>query len=80
MRSWMQKLSKMSHGDLAWIALLAGVAAYDYWAAYDKSLGRDTLSQSFDRALADPVRRWPTTLVWAALTAHLFDRYLKRNQ
>ncbi len=65
----------MTDGDRAWLALLAGVVAYDYWAYRSNT---DTLSQSFDRAMSSRWRRWPTLITWAYLTAHLFNR--RRNR
>ena len=66
-----------SPADIAWLILAAEIAIFDYWAAYDKKKNRDTMSQSFDRAMNDPVKRWPTALAWAYITAHLFNR--RRN-
>jgi len=66
----------VTSGDRAWLGLLVYVAGYDWWAW---RTGRDTLSQSYGRALDSPVRRWPTVVGWAYLVAHLTrtipDRY-----
>lgn len=40
--------------------------------------GRETLSSSFARALDHPFRRWPTMVMWAFITAHLFRVIPKR--
>lgn len=58
----------MTPGDRAWLGLAAYVAGYDWWAY---RTGRDTLSQSYGRALDSPVRRVPTLIAWAYLVAHL---------
>lgn len=58
----------VTSGDRAWVGLLLYVACYDWWA---HRTGRDTLSQSYGRALDSPRRRAPTVAVWAYLTAHL---------
>lgn len=62
------KLGKPTPGDRAWFVLFVGVALYDWWASES---GNDTMSQSFARAVDDPVRRWPTLAFWAYLTGHL---------
>ena len=59
----------MTEGDRAWVGLACYIVAYDILAV---ATGRETLSQSYARALDHPLRRWPTTLVWVYLTAHLF--------
>ena len=61
-------MARATAGDKAWMALAAGVTAYDAWAARTR---HDTMSKSFARALDDPVRRWPTLAFWGYLTAHL---------
>ena len=62
------KLGKPSPGDRAWMVLALGVLAFDTWAMLT---GRDTMSQSYARALEDPRRRWPTLIFWGYLTGHL---------
>ncbi len=57
----------MTAGDRAWLGLAAYVVGYDLFAI---RTGRDTLSQSFARALTDD-RRWPTLVAWGYLCAHL---------
>lgn len=59
----------MTDGDRAWIALAVGVAAYDAWAGLT---GHETMSQSYYRAIRHPFRKWPTIMVWAYITGHLF--------
>ena len=61
---------KVREGDAAWIGLLAYVTAYD---AYAMITGRETLTNSYYRALADPKRRWLTIAAWGYLTGHLFE-------
>ena len=56
-------------GELAWVGLTLYIVCYDIWAA---RTGNETLSSAFYAALKHPVRRWPTTLVWSYITAHLF--------
>ena len=53
-----------------WFLLAGYVAAYDMWAI---KTHRETLSSAFYRAVKHPIHRWPTTLVWTGLTAHLFN-------
>lgn len=62
------KLARPSHGDMAWLGLVAYVAAYDVYAILSK---RDTLSGSYARALSSPRRRWPTLLFAAYVNGHL---------
>ncbi len=57
----------LTDGDRAWLVLVAGVAAYDWWAW---ASNRDTLSESYGRAL-DSRRRWPTLFVLGYLVGHL---------
>jgi hypothetical protein len=59
----------VTEGDRAWLGVLCYVVAYDAWAMIH---GRETLSHSYYRAIQHPLRRWPTVLVWAVLTLHLF--------
>jgi hypothetical protein len=66
----------MSEGDRAWLGLLLGVVIYDAWAVVTQ---RETLSQSFDRALRDPKRSGVTIAAWSALTMHLFDKSIRRT-
>lgn len=66
---------RLTEGDAAWLTLLVFIVAYDTWALFR---GRETLSASFDRSLADPVRRPATIAVWAVLTTHLFDASVRR--
>jgi len=63
----MQKVMPTS-GDKAWMWLIGYILMYDVIASLT---GRDTLSQSFARALEDPIRKWPTTLTLAYIVAHL---------
>lgn len=57
----------MTSGDRAWIGLAVYVAVYDAVALVT---GRDTLSQSYARAMSDG-RRWPTLALWAVIMGHL---------
>jgi len=53
-----------------WGLLAAAIAAVDLYAV---RTGRRTLSTAFAEMVRHPVRRWPTTIAWAYLTAHLFS-------
>lgn len=70
-------MARPTAGDLGWVGLAGYVIAFDIWAA--RSEGRDTLSQSYWRAVCHPVRRWPTLALSGYLAAHLLhaipDRY-----
>ncbi len=48
-----------------WIGLAIYVTAWDI-------LAPETLSRGFYEATRHPVKRWPLTLAWAFITAHLF--------
>lgn len=67
---------KSTAGTRAWVGLALYVSAYDIWAATTR---HETLSMAFYKAIQHPVKRFPTIVVWATLTAHLFkfipDRY-----
>lgn len=76
MSSKLIAVRKISSGDAAWIALAVYVMGYDLYAWLT---GRDTLSQSFDRALQHPLRGSATLCVWAGLTVHLFDKAFRRE-
>ena len=65
----------MTPGDRAWLGLLAYIVTYDAYALFRR---RETLSQSFDRALRDPRRNVLTIAVWAGVTVHLFDKQIRR--
>lgn len=60
----------LTEGDCAWIVLASGIAAYDIWAL---ATHKETLSQSYARALGSPARRLPTIALWVYLTAHLMQ-------
>jgi len=72
------KMQKQASGVWGWLLLLAVVVAWDVVALRTEKV--DTLSGAFYKALQSPVRRWPTVLVWAVLTMHLFQwpKFLKR--
>lgn len=57
--------------NIAWIALVAGVAAFDYFAP-------ETLSEAFDRALERPVGRFFAMGAVAITGAHLLNVLPKR--
>lgn len=58
----------MTEGDCAWVALWTGVAVYDIWAIKNH---KETMSQSYLRALESKHRRWPTLMFWGYLISHL---------
>ena len=70
-----ENLDRITSGDAAWLGLLAGVVAYDAWAL---AQSRETLSESFDRALRSPRRSLFTVAAWAVITEHLFDKAIRR--
>jgi len=67
---------RTSEGDNAWLAILAWAVAYDVWAI---RTCRETLSQSFARALDAPTRRRVTAVVWVGLVVHLFTGKSRRG-
>lgn len=60
--------TKFYKADIAWFALAAYVAAYDYYAI---KKGKETLSRGYWRALGNPKTRWPAVLVTTSVFKHL---------
>jgi len=63
-------LSKLTAGDIAWIGI------YSYWIGYDIVAfvcGKESMTQSFARALADPRRKWPTRVIGTYIVLHLYE-------
>lgn len=53
-------------GSSAWLALVAGVLAWD-------ALAPETMSAAFRSARSTPARRIMVDMAWVTLTAHLYD-------
>lgn len=63
----MRNRNPESHaGSYGWIAIAAGVAAFDYFSP-------ETLSHAVDRALEHPVRRYAAIGAIAVTSAHLLN-------
>jgi hypothetical protein len=56
-------------GEWGWLILLAFVAIWDYNSIKGRT---ETLSTAYWHAVQSPLRKWPTIVMWAYLTAHLF--------
>lgn len=58
-------------GSTGWIALSAGVLAWNATHAHDEA---EMLSQAFARGMQHPAGRYAVGAAWMILTLHLFDR------
>ena len=63
------------HGERAWAALVAGVAAYDVYAIMRR---KSTMSTAFYEITRDVRGRLVLIIIWAVLTGHLFRLIPKR--
>jgi hypothetical protein len=64
-------------GDFAWIALAAGIVAYDVFAIKTKKA--ETMSSAIWRSLAHPIKSPLAALIWLSLTWHLFGNKQARK-
>lgn len=63
------------NGSTGWIALAAGVVAWNATHAHDEA---EMLSQAFARGMRHPTARFAVGAGWMILTLHLFGRIPNR--
>lgn len=65
-------------GAYAWLALVAIIAAYDYYAIKSKRI--ETLTRSFWRSTERPLKSIIPIASWTVLTAHLLlEKRVRRS-